>query len=103
MSEFRKVTTVQELPPPGEAREFNVGNQTICIANENGIYSAMDDVCAHRGGPLGQGIVDRGRVVCPWHGWQFDLKTGKSDQSAMLGVEIYELKLDGDDVLVKLG
>lgn len=102
MSDFLKVTTTAELPPSGEARECVVGNRMICIANEDGRYSAMDNVCAHRGGPLGQGVVDAGKLVCPWHGWQFDLLTGNSEQSATLGVEVYELKIDGDDVLVKL-
>lgn len=102
MSEFRKVANVQELPPAGEAREFTVEQHTICVANENGKYFAMDNVCAHRGGPLGQGVVDAGKMVCPWHGWQFDLLTGKSEQSATLGVEVYEVKIEGDDVLVRI-
>lgn len=103
MSEFHKLTTISELPPAGEAREFNCDGHTVCIANENGQYSAMDNVCAHRGGPLGQGVVEQGKIVCPWHGWQFDLKTGKSEQSATLGVDVYELKIEGEDVLVKVG
>lgn len=102
MPEFRKLTTVSELPPAGEAREFTLDDRTICVANENGKCSAMDNVCAHRGGPLGQGVVEQGKVVCPWHGWQFDLVTGKSEQNPDLGVEVYELRIEGDDVLVML-
>jgi nitrite reductase (NADH) small subunit len=102
MPDFRKLATVSELPQPGEAREFSLDGQQICIANENGTCSAMDNVCAHRGGPLGQGVVDAGKIVCPWHGWQFDLKTGKSEQSLTLGVSVYELKIEGDDVLINL-
>ncbi len=102
MSDFRKLTSTSELPPPGEAREFTLEGHTVCVANENGKCSAMDNVCAHRGGPLGQGVVDQGKMVCPWHGWQFDLVTGKSEQSPTLGVEVYELKIEGNDVLVKL-
>ncbi len=102
MSEFRKVATVAELPPAGEGREFTIEQRTICVANENGKFFAMDNVCAHRGGPLGQGVVDAGKMVCPWHGWQFDLVTGKSEQNAAFGVDVYELKIEGDDVLVKL-
>jgi nitrite reductase (NADH) small subunit len=101
MSEFRKLTTISELPPSGEAREFVVDGRQICIANENGKCSAMENVCAHRGGPLGQGVVEQGKIVCPWHGWQFDLATGRSEQSPTLGVEVYELKIEGEDVLVK--
>ena len=102
MADFQKLTTTSELPPPGEAREFTLGARAVCVANENGKFFAMDNVCAHRGGPLGQGIVEEGKVVCPWHGWQFDLLTGKSEQSPTLGVSIYELKIEGQDVLVKL-
>lgn len=102
MSDFCKLTHLTELPPPGEAREFALDGQQICIANENGIFFAMDNVCAHRGGPLGQGVVDAGKIVCPWHGWQFDLKTGKSEQSATLRVGVYELKIEGGEVLIKL-
>ena len=102
MSEFLKLTTTSELPPPGEAREFTLEGNPICIANENGRFFAMDNVCAHRGGPLGQGVIDQGKMVCPWHGWQFDLVTGKSEQSATLGVAAYEMKIEGDSVLVQL-
>ncbi|HEX8924232.1 MAG TPA: Rieske (2Fe-2S) protein [Terriglobales bacterium] len=102
MGEFKKIAAVSELPPPGEAREFQLEGETICVANENGRFSAMDNVCAHRGGPLGQGLVEDGKIVCPWHGWQFDLKTGKSEQSASLGVDVYGLKIEGEDVLVKV-
>lgn len=102
MSDFRKLTTTSELPLPGEAREFTLDGRTLCVANENRRFSAMDNVCAHRGGPLGQGVVVQGKLVCPWHGWQFDLTTGKSEQSATLGVDVYELKIEGDDVLLKL-
>jgi nitrite reductase (NADH) small subunit len=102
MSEFRKLTTTSELPPSGEAREFAIDGRTICVANNNGLCSAMDNVCAHRGGPLGQGVVEQGKLVCPWHGWQFDLLTGQSEQSATVGVQVYELKIEGDDVLVKI-
>lgn len=102
MSDFRKLCTTSELPPSGEAREFTIDDRPLCVANEDGRYAAMDNVCAHRGGPLGQGVVDRGKIVCPWHGWQFDLATGKAEQSPTLGVAIYELKIEGDDVLVRI-
>jgi nitrite reductase (NADH) small subunit len=102
VSDFRKLTHVSELPPPGEAREFVLDGQQICVANQNGTFSAMGNVCAHRGGPLGQGVVDAGKIVCPWHGWRFDLRTGKSEQSATLGVDVYELQIEGDDVLIQI-
>jgi len=62
---FTKLATQSELPAPNEAKEFTCGNKEICIANTNGTYSAMDNVCLHQGGPLGQGTIEKGKVVCP--------------------------------------
>ena len=53
-----KLTTQSELPAEGEAREFPCGDKVICVANVNGTISAMDNVCLHRGGPLGQGVIE---------------------------------------------
>jgi len=52
-----KLTTQDELPGSNEAKEFRCGEKDICIANVDGTYSAMDNVCLHRGGPLGQGMI----------------------------------------------
>ena len=96
-----KVGTVNDLPPEGESRAFHVAGKTVCIANVNGEYCAMDDVCPHRGGPLGMGYVEDGKVICPWHGWQFDARTGMAPQGKA-GVAIYQLHIEGGNVFVKL-
>lgn len=100
MADFVKVGSVAELPQEGEAKEFECGAHMICIARVNGTLSAMDNVCIHRGGPLGQGVVMDGKLVCPWHGWEFDPKTGKAIHVNDMGVAVYELKIEGEDVLV---
>ena len=74
----------------------------LCIANVGGDISAMDNVCPHRGGPLGEGIVENGKVVCPWHAWAFDLKTGEATHAPLTKVPVYEVKVEGEDVLAKL-
>ena len=71
MSNFVRLTAQSELPPDGEAKEFSLGDNVICVANVNGTISAMDNVCLHRGGPLGQGMIEGGKVVCPWHGYEY--------------------------------
>jgi len=68
----------------------------------NGFYRAMDNVCLHRGGPLGQGMIEGGKVVCPWHGWAWDPKTGAAEQNPNAKVAVYPLKIEGGDVLVEL-
>ena len=101
MSDFVKIGAASELPPPGEAREFPCNNKTICVANMNGTFAAVENMCPHRGGPLGQGIVEGERIVCPWHGWEFDLATGTNPFTPNLSVESYELKFDGEAVYAR--
>jgi nitrite reductase (NADH) small subunit len=102
MATFVRIASVSELPPDGEAREFTAGEKTICIANCGGSLSAMDNVCLHRGGPLGQGVIEDGKVICPWHGWQYDPKTGEVGHNSAAKVAVYPIKVEGDDVLVEI-
>ena len=103
MSDYIRILNIADLPPHGEAREILCGERQLCIANVGGDISAMDNVCPHRGGPLGEGIIENGKIVCPWHAWAFDLKTGIAEHSPYAKVDVYEVKIEGDDVLVKLG
>ncbi len=102
MPQLIKLTTESELPAPDEAREFPCGTKTICVANVKGAYSAMENLCPHRGGPLGQGMIEGGKVVCPWHGWAWDVKTGQAAQSSSMKVGVYPLKIDGGEVLIEI-
>jgi nitrite reductase (NADH) small subunit len=102
MSDFEKICTRAQLPKEGHAKEFALANgRPICVALVSGQISAMDNECPHNGGPLAEGIIEHGRVVCPWHGWAFDLHTGEAEHNSAAKVEVFETKVDGDDVLVK--
>lgn len=102
MSEFVRICGKADLPASSEAREIAVAERMLCIANENGSISVMDNVCPHRGGPLGQGMLEGGKLICPWHAWAFDLKSGEAVHAPQVKVPVYEIKLDGEDVLAKL-
>ena len=102
MAEFVKLTTISELPPRNEAKELPCGDKVICVANVEGTISAIDNVCLHRGGPLGQGVIEGGKIVCPWHGWVWDPKTGEAAHNPNAKVGVYPIKVDGNDVLVQL-
>jgi nitrite reductase (NADH) small subunit len=99
MPAFVKVASISELQP-GQVREFTVNGKTIALCNVGGKFYAVDNVCAHRGGPLGQGYIEGEKVECPWHGWQFDVKTGAAHMMPGIGVPVYEVKVEGADVLV---
>ncbi|HET7442071.1 MAG TPA: Rieske (2Fe-2S) protein [Terriglobales bacterium] len=102
MSDYVKLTSTSELPPENEAKEFTLGERVICVANVNGTITAMDNVCLHRGGPLGQGVINRGKLVCPWHGWEWDPQTGQAVHNPAARVEVYPLKMENGDVMIKL-
>ena len=100
-SDFHKIATVSELPAEGEAKSFACGARMICVARINGDLAALDDVCPHRGGPLGAGIVEGTHIVCPWHGWEFEAHTGKSVLVPDVTIDTFELKIEGEDVLAR--
>lgn len=96
-----KIAIQSDLPAPNEAREFPCGDKTICVANVNGEISAMENICLHRGGPLGQGVIEDGKVICPWHGWAWDPKTGESGTPGAK-LTVYSVKIEGGDVLIEI-
>lgn len=102
MTELLKLTTESELPAANEAKEFKYGEKEVCVANVDGACSAMDNVCLHRGGPLGQGMVANGKVICPWHAWAWDPQTGQSTHDRNVKVAVYPLKIENGDVLVEI-
>ncbi len=97
---FSKLAPASDLPGRNEAKEFRCGDKTVCVANVDGEISAMDNVCLHRGGPLGQGMISGGKVVCPWHGWAWDPKTGEAGPGAKIAV--YPVRIEGGDLLIEL-
>ena len=89
---------------PGEGRVVEAGARTLALFNVNGSYYALDNACTHRGGPLGEGYVDcaNGTVQCPWHGWTFALASGVSPVNALAKVEPFDVRVEGDEILVSL-
>jgi nitrite reductase (NADH) small subunit len=101
MSTLVRICSKSELPALGEAKEFNAGARTLCVANVNGTLSALDNECPHRGGPLAEGMIEDGKIVCPWHAWAFDPVTGATDASQERAA-VYPLSVEGEDVLVRI-
>lgn len=99
MPKYIKVAKVNEMPP-GTAREFHANGKVIALFNVNGDFHAIDNTCLHRGGPLGQGPLEGEVVTCPWHGWQYNVTTGASVFNEQIKVATYEVKVEGDDIVV---
>ena len=75
MPKLIKIAETKDLTP-GQAAAFDLEGQRIALFNVEGTYYAIGDSCTHRGGPLSEGDVQGTKVTCPWHGADFDLKTG---------------------------
>src|SRR4051812_48267235 len=102
MAEFVRVCMQSELPQPGDVREFTAKGRTLCVANVSGTICVLDSVCPHEGGPLGEGTVEAGRVVCPWHSYAFDPRTGEAEGEPDLKVEVFEAKVEDGELRAKL-
>jgi nitrite reductase (NADH) small subunit len=102
MSELVRILSKAQLPADGEAREAACEGRQFCVANVGGEISVMDNLCPHRGGPLAEGIIENGKVICPWHAWAFDVKTGIAEHSPHARVTVYETKIEGEDVLIRM-
>ena len=89
--------------PAGSIREFQVDGLTLAIANVGDKFYAIHNTCLHRGGPLGQGELHGVAVTCPWHGWQYDVTSGKLVMNQAIGVKTYSIEVCGDDLWVDAG
>ncbi len=96
---FVKVGSLAKLPP-GSLAQVEVGENTFALCNVNGELHAMDGICPHAAGPLGQGALHGHTVVCPWHGWEFDCRTGSLDVDPDFQIPTFAVKVEGDDILI---
>ncbi len=99
MAEFVRVASVSDVPP-GKVVEVAANGKSIALCNVAGTFYALDNVCIHRGGPLGEGYLAGEKVECPWHGWRFDVKTGMTNANPGMKAATYEVKIEGNDVLI---
>ena len=97
-----RVASVAELGE-GQAKIVEVGGRPLAIFNVKGTFYAIDNLCPHRGGPLGEGDVDGTIVVCPWHGWRWDVTTGANANNPAVRVSCYPVTVEHGAVFVGLG
>jgi nitrite reductase (NADH) small subunit len=102
MAEFMRVCSQSELPQPGNLREFIVNGRTLCVANLDGTICALDGICPHEGGPLAEGTIEHGCVVCPWHSYAFNLHTGEAEGEPALKAEVLKSKVEEGELRVQL-
>ncbi|MFI7589009.1 non-heme iron oxygenase ferredoxin subunit [Spongisporangium articulatum] len=102
MSDFERACSVGDVPEPGSAHQVFVGGEMLAIVKDSeGTIHAIEDTCTHAMISLSEGDVDGCTIECWLHGSRFDLRTGEpTGLPAITPVEVYPVKIEGDDVLV---
>jgi len=100
MPKFVRVARVGDVPPG--AGKFVMGpfEKPMALFNVSGEYYAVNYICPHMGGPIGEGTLKGYVVTCPWHGWTFDVRTGKADHPGGHAISAYETRVEGEFILV---
>jgi nitrite reductase (NADH) small subunit len=81
--------------PLGEARAYAVGGRQVAVFRlRDGTLKALDGICPHRGGPLADGLTDCRIVVCPLHGFTYDLASGEEVANGGAPVTAYPVRVD---------
>jgi len=88
--------------PPESVLEVMVGDRPYAICRTGGVVVALDGVCPHRGGPLGQGQIHQGHLVCPYHLWEFDCRTGGYHLDPACRVATYDVKVEDGQILLQV-
>jgi nitrite reductase/ring-hydroxylating ferredoxin subunit len=101
MSEFVRVAGTADIPRR-QCRVFEVAGKQVAVFHCDGSFFAIDNACKHQGGPLGEGLLEGFVVACPWHGWTYDVRTGISPEDPECAVQRYEVRIEGDDLLIEV-
>jgi nitrite reductase/ring-hydroxylating ferredoxin subunit len=101
LAQFIKAARCNEIPE-GRGKVIEAGGRTLALFHVDGQFYAIDNTCIHQGGPLGEGEVYGTRVICPWHGWEYDFSTGCNVDDPSMKLACFAVKVEGDDVLVEI-
>ncbi len=99
MADFMKVASLSDLGA-GSCMAVEIAGKTVALFNVDGTVYALDGTCLHRGGPLGEGTLEADVVTCPWHGWQYNVRTGENSMNKAVKVVSYPVQVEGNDIKV---
>lgn len=93
-----RVASVAEMAS-GTAKHVKVGKRDIALFRVGDEFFALSNVCRHAFAPLSEGYLDGYEVMCPWHGWRYDVRTGHTDHPDA-DVRTYPVTVRGGEVFV---
>jgi nitrite reductase/ring-hydroxylating ferredoxin subunit len=98
--EFLTVARADEVPP-GTVRTIRVGEDEIALAHCEGGFYATQHACLHLQGPLGEGSLEGCVLTCPWHGWQYDVRSGENEFDRAIQLQTYDVEVVDGEVRVR--
>jgi len=102
MASYVRVASVADVPE-GQGTLVEVAGRKLALFHVGDRFYAIDDTCAHRGGPLSEGSLRGEEVTCPWHGATYDVRTGAAlGGPAPRGVASYPVRVSGADLEVEI-
>lgn len=96
-----RVCGVDELSE-GSSRLVSLRGRQLAVFRVNGKILAIDAECPHEGGPLQDGMIEQGCIVCPWHNYRFDLTSGQCETDHSLSVKTYSALIENEAVWVEI-
>jgi nitrite reductase (NADH) small subunit len=101
MMRWVKAARLEEVPP-GTGRAVEIEGRPIALFNVEGTIHALDGLCPHQGGPLGEGTLSGNVVMCPWHFWEFDVVKGHAPDLPDAVIRKYPVTLRDGDILLEI-
>jgi 3-phenylpropionate/trans-cinnamate dioxygenase ferredoxin component len=101
MAEFVRIAKIDEVEE-GKGMVVEAGEKCLAVFKVDGAFHVIDNTCLHRGGPLGEGDVEGETVTCPWHGWEYNVKTGHCVNNPSSHVRSYPTVIENGEVKVDL-
>jgi nitrite reductase/ring-hydroxylating ferredoxin subunit len=100
----RELTAVARVDDvaPGSVTTVHAGDTTLALARVGDEFYATQGHCIHLQGPLGEGNVEGHVLTCPWHGWQYDVRTGENEFDRAICLETFDVVVEDGDVKVAL-
>jgi nitrite reductase/ring-hydroxylating ferredoxin subunit len=98
---FVPVARVEDVPP-GTVAHVRAGDEEIAVANVDNEFYATQGHCLHLQGPLGKGELEGAVLTCPWHGWQYDVRTGLNEFEHAIELRTYEVRVEDGEIQVAI-
>lgn len=96
---FVKAASISTLTA-GSVINAEIDGKRYAVCNVDGAVHALEGVCPHRGGPLGEGAINGGNLVCPWHLWEFNCASGENDYNPSIRLARFGVEVRDQDVFI---